>query len=135
MTGSLSCRIETPDHRCPVGCDGGACETCPCCSAGWCVFGLDGLPEDADDFAAWLEIAAAHNPLAAALAAAPAAPPTRSVDADALRDALRTHHPIMRSETGPFSGCRCGEVRLGQDVIAHVADRLAAALAAELDAD
>ncbi len=37
-----------------------------------------------------------------------------------LRDALRIHHPIMRSETGPFSGCRCGEVRLGQDVIAHV---------------
>lgn len=58
------------EHACHVGCRGGACETCPCCCAGWCVFGLDGLPEDADDFADWLEIAAEHNPLAAALVAA-----------------------------------------------------------------
>lgn len=45
-----------------------------------------------------------------------------------LRDALRIHHPIMRSETGPFSGCRCGQVQLGQDVIAHVVEHLRAAL-------
>ena len=51
-----------------------------------------------------------------------------SAAADALRDALRSHHPIMRSETGPFSGCRCGQVRLGQDVIAHVVDQLIDAL-------
>jgi hypothetical protein len=41
-----------------------------------------------------------------------------------LREVLRRHHPIMRSETGPFSGCRCGQVKLGQDVIAHVLDQL-----------
>lgn len=51
--------------HCPVGCDSGACETCPCCGAGWCVYGIDGLPEDPDDFAQWLEVAADHNPLAA----------------------------------------------------------------------
>lgn len=42
-----------------------------------------------------------------------------------LRDVLQRHHPIMRSETGPFSGCRCGAVRLGEDVIQHVIDQLA----------
>lgn len=51
--------------------------------------------------------------------------------ADELRDALRVHHPIMRSETGPFSGCRCGGVRLGEDVIAHVVGELSRALDAE----
>jgi hypothetical protein len=55
-----------------------------------------------------------------------------SADA-ALRDALRVHHPIMRSETGPFSGCRCGQARLGQDVIAHVVEHLRAALAPQAD--
>ena len=48
-----------------------------------------------------------------------------------LRDALRVHHPIMRSETGPFAGCRCGQVRLGEDVIAHVVGELLAALDGE----
>lgn len=47
---------------------------------------------------------------------------------DGLRDALRAHHPTMRSETGPFSGCRCGRVGLGEDVIAHVIDELRRAL-------
>lgn len=32
------------DHCCPLGCDGGACESCPCCAAGWCLNGRDGLP-------------------------------------------------------------------------------------------
>lgn len=50
--------------------------------------------------------------------------PLLEQDAEQLRDALRVHHPIMRSETGPFSGCRCGQVRLGQDVIAHVVEQL-----------
>lgn len=50
-------------------------------------------------------------------------------DLDALlTEAVRRHHPIMRSETGPLSGCRCGAVRLGQDVIAHVVEHLSAAL-------
>lgn len=48
-----------------------------------------------------------------------------------LRNVLRGHHPIMRSETGPFSGCRCGGVRLGEDVIGHVVDELQAALGGE----
>lgn len=52
------------------------------------------------------------------------------VRADALTDALRIHHPIMRSETGLFSGCRCGGVRLGENVIKHVVEHLAAALEA-----
>jgi hypothetical protein len=50
------------------------------------------------------------------------APGTDHDEVEALRDALRTHHPIRRSETGL--------VRLGQDVIAHVVGHLAAALAA-----
>lgn len=45
-----------------------------------------------------------------------------------LRDALRIHHPIMRSETGPFSGCCCGAVKLGEDVIEHVVTELRIAL-------
>lgn len=52
---------------CNVGCGSGGCETCPCCSAGWCVSGRHGLPEDADDLAQWLEVAAEHNPAVAAL--------------------------------------------------------------------
>lgn len=52
----------------------------------------------------------------------------RQLADNALRDALRIHHPIMRSETGPFSGCRCGQVRLGEDVIAHVVGELRRAL-------
>ena len=51
---------------------------------------------------------------------------TNSIYPEMLRDVLRVHHPVMRSETGPFSGCRCGQVQLGQDVIAHVVDQLQA---------
>lgn len=71
--------------------------------------------------------------IAAALAAAEqrGRDETTRKDTIALRDALRIHHPVMRSETGPFSGCRCGQVRLGQNVIAHVVERLRAALDAE----
>lgn len=55
-------------------------------------------------------------------------PPPAGQDTERLRDALRVHHPIMRSETGPFSGCRCGGVGLGQDVIAHVVTEIRRAL-------
>lgn len=57
-----------PGH-CPVGCADGACETCPCCGAGWCVYGIDGLPEEPDDLSMWLDVAADHNPLVAAVRA------------------------------------------------------------------
>jgi hypothetical protein len=60
-------------YCCPLGCGEGACEACPCCSAGWCVSGTDGLPDNPDDLAQWLEVAAEHNPVAAALAAERAA--------------------------------------------------------------
>jgi hypothetical protein len=57
---------------CENGCGSGACETCPCCTAGWCVSGVDGLPEDAEAREFWLEVAAEFNPVAAALRAASA---------------------------------------------------------------
>lgn len=60
---------DAREHACHVGCTGGACETCPCCSAGWCVFGLDGLPTEPDDLSMWLDIAADHNPLVTAVRA------------------------------------------------------------------
>lgn len=58
-----------PDHACHLGCESGACETCACCYAGWCVFGLDGLPTEPDDLSMWLDVAAEHNPLVAAVRA------------------------------------------------------------------
>lgn len=57
-------------YCCPSGCGGGACEVCPCCCAGWCVLGTDGVPEDPADRERWLAVAAEHNPVAAALAGA-----------------------------------------------------------------
>jgi hypothetical protein len=60
------------EQCCGLACDGGACETCPCCCAGWCVFGNGGLPDEPDDLRRWLDEAAKHNPVvAAALAVAP----------------------------------------------------------------
>lgn len=53
---------------CALGCGSGACETCACCSAGWCVMGYDGLPEHPQDRKRWLEVAAEYNPIAAELA-------------------------------------------------------------------
>lgn len=58
---------------CESGCGSGACEACPCCSAGWCVSGVDGVPDDPEDRERWLEVAADHNPVAAALRVAEAA--------------------------------------------------------------
>ncbi len=61
---------EQGSYCCTVGCGSGACESCPCCGAGWCVSGLDGLPDGDDDRARWLDIASEHNPVAASLRAA-----------------------------------------------------------------
>ena len=65
------------DYCCDLGCRGGGCETGPCCCAGWCVSGGDGqTPFNPDSDASdedrdiWLAVAAQHNPVAAALAAA-----------------------------------------------------------------
>lgn len=62
--------IPTPSEEgrcCSLACTG-ACEVCPCCSAGWCVMGYDGLPEDFEDFSTWLEVASDYNPVAGLLA-------------------------------------------------------------------
>ena len=61
-------RVLGPEQCCEQGCNGGACESCTCCAAGWCVTGRDGLPEDAEDFAIWLKYASEHNATAKALA-------------------------------------------------------------------
>ena len=45
-------------------------------------------------------------------------------DREPLRDTLLAHHPIAHSQTGLLVGCRCGEVRLGEDVIQHVMEKL-----------
>jgi hypothetical protein len=68
------------NYCCQVGCGGGACESCPCCGAGYCVSGLDGVPmpgstvnpdDDAygqEVFDAWLAVASQHNPIVRMLA-------------------------------------------------------------------
>lgn len=53
-----------PEQCCDLACNGGACESCPCCTAGWCVTGADGVPLEHDDLSAWLAVAAEHNPVA-----------------------------------------------------------------------
>lgn len=67
VTALVQLARQQEAYCCPVGCGTGACESCPCCGAGWCVGGTDGLPETPEDFATWLEVAAEHNPLAALL--------------------------------------------------------------------
>ncbi|MCZ2837158.1 hypothetical protein [Modestobacter sp. VKM Ac-2985] len=74
------------------------------------------------------EVDAARDAIAQDIADERALAARRPTEAEQLRDALRVHHPVMRSETGPFSGCRCKGVRLGEDVIAHVVGHLRAAL-------
>jgi hypothetical protein len=74
------------DYCCQVGCGGGGCESCPCCCAGYCVSGLDGVPmpgtdlnpdddeaHSAEVYRNWLEIAAEHNPVMSGLREALAA--------------------------------------------------------------
>lgn len=58
-----------PEQCCDEACNGGACETCRCCCAGWCVLGTDGLPEYPADLARWIEVAREHNPIVEAWAA------------------------------------------------------------------
>lgn len=65
-------RIDDPEFCCSWGCGGGACETCPCCCAGWCIGGRDGIPgtpecepdADPEQVAYFWEMAGEHNPLA-----------------------------------------------------------------------
>lgn len=60
--------IRGAEWCCEVGCGSGACESCPCCCAGFCVSGRDGLPnDDPEAVGFWLEMAAPHNPAIAAL--------------------------------------------------------------------
>lgn len=103
-------------QRGDFGCPPGAAGSCTC---GWPMQQAKSCP--------------AHDPATCPFRCGDDGPPAAAVPraetGDKLRDALRVHHPIMRSETGPFSGCRCGRVRLGQDVIAHVVDHLRRALA------
>jgi hypothetical protein len=67
-------RLLLDEQCCEFGCNGGACESCVCCSAGWCVSGHDFLnggdwPEG-EDLENWLAVAAEKSPVAAALKAA-----------------------------------------------------------------
>lgn len=70
LAGLISEARRDGEWCCEAGCGSGACETCPCCSAGWCVSGIDGIPDGPEDRERWLETAAEHNPVAAALRAA-----------------------------------------------------------------
>lgn len=50
------------EHCCNLGCDGGACESCPCCCAGWCLNGADGVPDGSpENLAFWHELRAEHG--------------------------------------------------------------------------
>lgn len=56
---------------CPDVCNGGACETCPSCCAGWCINGHDfteGVWESMtkEDRRIWLDVASEHSPAIAA---------------------------------------------------------------------
>lgn len=65
-------RVLGDEQCCELACDDGACESCPCCAAGWCVAGHSGeIPNpttDAENYAIWLEVASEHNPVAKRLA-------------------------------------------------------------------
>lgn len=71
-------RVLDSDQCCELACSGGACESCPCCCAGWCVWGHCGEipnPEtDSDNYRIWLETAAEHNPVAKRLLELESAP-------------------------------------------------------------
>lgn len=83
------------EQCCPLGCDGGACESCPCCQAGWCVFGASGIPEDPEDFAGWLQVAAEHNPVARSLA-----------EAHARLDSIQLFDPVRHEHRCAVIDCR-----------------------------
>jgi hypothetical protein len=86
--GSRGVRLLGIEQCCENACNGGACESCRCCSAGWCVTGADGLPDTPEDLARWVEAARVHNPIAAALAEALARPTAASV-VERIRTDLR----------------------------------------------
>lgn len=71
ITHDWRLRVMTDEQCCWLSCKGGACETCPCCSAGYCVWGTDfeadGIPTDRDEWLAWVSVAAEHNPVAKVL--------------------------------------------------------------------
>lgn len=68
LSALVSHARQEGSYCCPDGCGSGACETCPCCCAGWCVSGTDGVPKNPGDFAQWVVVAAEYNPVAAELA-------------------------------------------------------------------
>jgi len=66
-------RVLGEEQCCELACNDGACETCPCCSAGWCVWGHSSEVPSRDltpmsDYRRWLAQAAEHNPVAKQLA-------------------------------------------------------------------
>lgn len=64
-------RVLDEEQCCLLGCSGGACESCVCCSAGWCVAGNSGEipePSDSENYRIWLDVASEHNPVARRLA-------------------------------------------------------------------
>lgn len=100
------------EQCCPLGCDGGACETCPCCSAGWCVSGRDGIPEDPADYAAWLEIAAEHNTLA-----------RRLLEVEFNPDQLVMLHRAVRHKLARVRGDMARDKRRGEAHYLHAKAR------------
>lgn len=87
----MGLRVLGDEQCCELACNGGACETCPCCSAGWCVSGADGQIPDTKDpnFETWLEVAAEHNPVAAALLAARKPTPAAAAEPSMAETSLR----------------------------------------------
>lgn len=65
--------VAGPEICCSWGCGSGACEICPCCCAGWCIGGRDGIPGtpkceadvDPETVAHFWAEAAEHDPIAA----------------------------------------------------------------------
>lgn len=58
--------IRDAEWCCEAGCGSGACYSCPCCSAGFCVSGRDFPVEGMTDeeWTHWLSVAVEHNALA-----------------------------------------------------------------------
>lgn len=67
LKGLVTEAMSQGEYCCQLGCGSGACESCPCCAAGWCVSGGGDLPRDPQDLEQWLSVAADYNPVAAAL--------------------------------------------------------------------
>jgi hypothetical protein len=66
-------RVLDDEQCCELACSSGACESCPCCQAGWCVWGHHVEIPDRDltpasNYRIWLDTAKDHNPVAKLLA-------------------------------------------------------------------